>query len=156
MSRSLLCDRLVSTIICSVCSDDTIREQNCRKLGPDATLVWVSPIDIAAAIVEELESTFVGRKIRYVVSDELTGNETASILGTAIGKPDLKWAIIPSDQMQSGLEKAGLNPKIAAGLVEMYGSQQSGLLMEDYYLNKPAVMGKVKLKDFAKGFAIAF
>lgn len=123
--------------------------------GAEEKLVWVSPIDIAAAIAEELETALEGTKVRYVVSEELTGNETAGILGAIIGKPDLKWIIIPSEQMQSGLEAAGMNPNIAAGLVEMYASQQSGLLMEDYYRNKPT-FGKVKLKDFAKEFALVY
>lgn len=123
--------------------------------GAEEKLVWVSPLDIAAAIAEELETVLEGRKVRYIVSEELTGNETASILGAAIGKPDLKWIIIPSEQMQSGLEAAGMNPNIAAGLVEMYASQQSGLLMQDSYRNKPT-FGKVKLKDFAKEFALVY
>ena len=124
--------------------------------GADEKLVWVSPIDIAAAIAEEIVTPLVGRKVRYVASDELTGNETASILGAAIGKPDLKWILIPNEQMQSGLEAAGMNPQIAAGLVEMFASQHSGVLIEDYYRNKPAVMGKVKMTDFAKEFAGVF
>lgn len=124
--------------------------------GADDKVPWVSPIDIAAAIAEEIATPLVGRKIRYVASEELTCNETASILGVAIGKPDLQWIIITNEQMLSGLEAAGMNPQIAAGLVEMYGSLHSGLLAEDYYRNKPAVMGKVKLVDFAKEFAAAF
>ena len=125
--------------------------------GADDELIWVSPIDIAAAIAEELETTVpASRKVRYVVSDELTGNETASILGEAMGKPDLKWIIIANEQMQSGLEAAGMQPAVAAGLVEMYASQHNGVLTEDYYRNKPAVIGKVKLTDFAKEFAAAF
>jgi len=123
--------------------------------GADEMLVWVSPIDIAAAIVEELETQPTHRKIRYVASDELTGNETASILGKAIDKPDLKWILIPGQQWQSALEAAGMNPKIAAGLVEMFAAQNSGLLTEDYYRHKPA-LGKVKLADFAKEFAIVY
>jgi hypothetical protein len=39
----------------------------------------LSPIDIAAAIAEEIITPFVGRKVRYVASEEFTGNETASI-----------------------------------------------------------------------------
>jgi uncharacterized protein YbjT (DUF2867 family) len=123
--------------------------------GADKIIPWVSPIDIAAAIAEEIVTAFAGRKVRYVASEELTGNETASILGAAIGQPDLKWIIIPNKQMLSGLEAAGMNPQIAAGLVEMYASLHSGLLAEDYYRNKPTLMGKVKLVDFAKEFAIA-
>lgn len=124
--------------------------------GADNKIVWVSPIDIAAAIAQEIVTPLAGRKVRYVASDELTGNETASILGAAIGKPDLKWIIITNEQMQTGLEAAGMQPRIAAGMVEMYASLHSGLLLEDYYRNKPAVMGKVKLTDFAKEFAEVF
>lgn len=137
---------------------DTIKNQGfiAANYGADKIIPWVSPIDIAAAIAEELVTPFVGRKVRYVASEELTGNETASILGAAIGKPDLKWKIITNEQTLSGLESAGMNPQIAAGLVEMYASLYSGLLAEDYYRHKPTVMGKVKLKDFVKEFAAVF
>jgi len=124
--------------------------------GADDMLVWVSPIDIAAAVADELETISVSRKVVYVASDELTGNETASILGAAIGKPDLKWLLLSNEQYQSALEAAGMNPPIAAGLVEMFASQHNGKLTEDYYRNRPAVLGKVKTVDFAKEFALAF
>ena len=124
--------------------------------GAEDMIPWVSPTDIAAAIAEEIETLSVDRKVRYVASDERTGNETASVLGAAIGKPDLKWMLITNEQMQSGLEAAGMNPRIAAGLVELYAGLHSGLLSEDYYRHKPKVLGKVKLEDFAKEFAAAF
>ncbi|MEO5681601.1 MAG: NAD(P)H-binding protein [Chitinophagaceae bacterium] len=124
--------------------------------GADDKDVWVAPEDIAAAIADELELPAVERKVRYVASDELTGNEAATILGAAIGKPDLKWIIISSEQMQAGLEAAGIQPGIAAGLVEMYEGVHSGIFFEDYYRNRPAVMGKIKFSDFAKEFAAAF
>jgi len=135
----------------------TINAQNmiAANYGADAMIPWVSPIDIAAAIVEEIESLFVGRKVRYVASEELTGHETASIIGAGIEKPDLKWVLTTNEQTLNGLIAAGMNPQIASGLVEMYASLYSGLLSEDYVLNRPAVMGKVKLKDFAKEFAVA-
>ncbi len=124
--------------------------------GADDVIPWVSPIDIAAAIAEELETPTNGRKVRYVASEELTGNETAHILGEAIGKPDLKWILTTDEQTENGLVSVGMNPKIAAGLTEMYAALHSGLLAEDYNQNKPAVMGKVKLRDFAKKAAPAF
>jgi uncharacterized protein YbjT (DUF2867 family) len=124
--------------------------------GADDELVWVSPVDIAAAVAEELEATTTSRTVRYVASDELTGNETARILGAAIGKPDLKWKLIPGQQWQRGLEAAGMNSGAAAGLVEMFESQHNGALTADYYLNRPAAMGKVKMADFAREFAAAF
>jgi uncharacterized protein YbjT (DUF2867 family) len=124
--------------------------------GAEDIVPWVSPLDIAAAVVEEIETPLVGRKIRYVASEELSCNETARILGAAIGKPDLKWIVITDEQLLGGLVAAGMNPQIAAGLVEMYASLHTGLLSEDYYQNRPTVMGKVKLTDFAKEFATAF
>lgn len=124
--------------------------------GADDKIVWVSPIDIAAAIAEELETPLAGKKIRYVASDELTCSEAASILGAAIGKPDLKWIVISDQQLQSILESIGMAKQVAAGLVEMNASMHNGVFFEDYYRNKPAVMGKVKMKDFAKNFAAVF
>jgi uncharacterized protein YbjT (DUF2867 family) len=138
---------------------DMIKKENviAANYGADDVVPWVSPFDIAAAIAEELETPpLVGRKVRYVASEERSCSETAGILGAAIGKPDLKWILISGEQMQSGLEAAGMNPRIAGGLVEMYAGLHNGLLAEDYYLHRPAVMGKVKLADFAKEFAVAF
>ena len=122
--------------------------------GGDDKKPWVSPIDIAAAVAEEITTPFVGRKVRYVASEEISCNEIASILGAAIGKPDLKWIVIPDEQLLKGMIAAGMNPRIAAGLVEMNasGSTRSGKLYEDYNRNRPT-LGKVKVKDFAKEFA---
>lgn len=57
--------------------------------------------------------------------------------------------------MVSGLAAAGMNPSIAADLVEMYAGLHSGLLTEDYYHNQPT-LGKVKMTDFAKEFASVY
>jgi uncharacterized protein YbjT (DUF2867 family) len=123
--------------------------------GAEENLAWVSPMDIAAAVADELETPASRRKVRYVASDELTGHETASVLGAAIGKPELKWILVSDGERQSALEAAGLSPRMAAGLVEMFAAQHSGKLMEDYYRHKPA-LGKVKLTEFAKEFAILY
>jgi uncharacterized protein YbjT (DUF2867 family) len=124
--------------------------------GAEDKVVWVSPLDIASAIAEEITIPLVGRKVKYVASEELTCNEVASILGGVIGKPDLEWTIISNEQLQARLEKVGMNPSLAAGLVEMNASMHSGELFQDYYLNRPTTLGKTKLTEFAKEFAIAF
>lgn len=121
--------------------------------GGDTKKPWVSTIDIAAAVAEEITIRQpTSRKIRYVASEEISSNEIAHILGTAIGKPDLKWVVIPDEHLLKGMIDAGFNPEIAAGLVEMNASGQTGVLYEDYYRNRP-VPGKVKMTDFAKEFA---
>ncbi len=123
--------------------------------GASDKIVWVSPEDIAADIANEIVTPIVGRKIRYVASEELTCNEVANILGAAIGKPDLEWILISNDQMKSRLETIGMNSQLAAGLVEMQSNMHDGEFFEDYYINRPA-LGKVKLAEFAKEFAIEF
>ncbi|WP_291146515.1 NAD(P)H-binding protein [Flavobacterium sp. UBA7680] len=124
--------------------------------GADELVPWVSPNDIAEAIAEELTTPLDGKKVRYVASEELNGHETAKILGSAIGKPDLKWQFISDEEVLNGLISVGMQPKIAAGLVEMYAALYSGLLGEDYYKNKPAVLGKTKLAEYAKEFAAIY
>nr|WP_199003479.1 NmrA family NAD(P)-binding protein [Flavobacterium sp. ASV13] len=124
--------------------------------GADSMIPWVSPNDISAAIAEELTTLTDGKKIRYVASEELTGHETARILGEAIGKPDLKWVLISNEENLNSLINVGMQPKIAHGLIEMYTALCDGTLGADYAQNKPAVMGKVKLADYAKEFAAIF
>ncbi|WCT11570.1 NAD(P)H-binding protein [Mucilaginibacter jinjuensis] len=124
--------------------------------GADDKMPWVSPIDIAAAIAEELTLPLNGRKVRYVASEELTCNEIANTLGAAVGKPYLKWITIDDKQMLDALIKFKLPLSLAKDIVEMNASQRNGgILFEDYYKNKPT-LGKVKMKDFAKEFAAVY
>ena len=124
--------------------------------GADQIIPWVSPNDIAAAIAEELTTPSDGNKVRYVCSEELTGDETARILGEAIGKPDLKWVLISDQETLEGLVSIGMQPKIAEGLVEMYAALYNGTLANDYYSNRPAEMGKTKLAAYAQEFAAVY
>jgi len=123
--------------------------------GADDIIPWVSPLDIATTIAEEIVTPLAGKKISYVASEELSCNEVARILGTAIGKPDLQWILIPGEELQSRYESFGMNKALAAGLVEMQSNMHNGPFYDDYYLHKPT-LGKVKLTDFAKEFAAAF
>ena len=124
--------------------------------GGDDQMPWVSPVDIAAAVAEELTTITNGRKVRYVASEILTCNQIASIIGTAIGKPYLKWGTITDKQMLDALIKFKLPEALAKDIVEMNASQRNdGILFEDYYRHQPQ-LGKVKMKDFAKEFAAVY
>ncbi|WP_417359079.1 NAD(P)H-binding protein [Galbibacter sp.] len=132
---------------------DKIKSENVISANYGEEIIpWVSPLDIAEAVQEELTSTFANGKVRYVASEELTGEETARILGQAIDKPELQWELISDQKTKEELIFIGMNPDIAEGLTEMYAGLRSGVLTEDYFNNKPT-FGKVKLKDFAKEFA---
>ncbi|MCE7054259.1 NAD(P)H-binding protein [Algoriphagus sp. AGSA1] len=116
---------------------------------------WVSPLDIADVIAAEISTPFAGRKVRYVASEEIAYGDLIRILGKAIGNPELAWLTLTDEQMREGLITAGMNPTIAADMTEMYAAINTGLLYEDYRLNRP-LMGKVKVNDFALDFANAY
>ncbi|WP_158799093.1 NAD(P)H-binding protein [Pedobacter sp. L105] len=121
--------------------------------GAEDKMPWVSPIDIASAISEELTSPLTMRKVRYAASEELTCSQIATTIGVAIGKPYLKWVTTSDKQMLDALIKFKMPLGLANDIVEMNASMRNGgILFEDYYKNKPA-LGKVKIKDFAKEFA---
>lgn len=135
----------------------TIKTQDAivANYGGDEKEPWVSPLDIAAAIAEEIERPFQGRSIRYIASDEVSPNEVAKILGGAIGKADLKWLVISDEQSENGMIASGMNPKIAKSLAEMNASRRGGVLYQDYFRHKPA-LGKIKLTEFARDFAAIY
>lgn len=135
----------------------TIKTQGAivQNYGGDEKEPWVSPLDIASVIAGEMEKPFQSRMVRYIASDEISPKEVASILGEAIGKPDLKWLVIPDEGMLNGMIAAGMNPAVAKGLVEMNAGRRSGVLYEDYDRNKPQ-LGSIKLADFAKEFAAVY
>jgi len=116
---------------------------------------WVEPLDIAHVIAEEMEKPFEGREIRYIASDEVSPNEAAKILGEAIGKPDLKWQVIPDEQLLNGMLASGMNPQVARGFVEMNAARRGGVLYEDYNRNRPA-LESTRMKDFAKEFSVVY
>lgn len=123
--------------------------------GGEDMIAFVAPEDIADVVVEELETPSAGITIRYVASDELTCNEAAHILGTAIGKPDLQWPALPAEQVQQGMEMMGMPRDLAAMLVAMQEAQHTGEIQKKYFENRPK-LGKRKLRDFAPLFAAAY
>jgi len=120
--------------------------------GGDDRTVFVSPKDIAAAVAEELVLQPDKTTIRYVGSEEMTCNEAARIIGSAIGKPWLKWVLISDKQMLQGLKMAKLPQKLAESLVEMQATMHSGKTLENFQRSRPK-LGNVKLAEFAKEFA---
>jgi len=122
--------------------------------GASDKILLVAPADIADAVADEITQP-AGQKIRYVASDERTGNEIAQVLGAAIGKHDLKWTLISDEHMKSNMVSHGMPEILAEAMTEMFVSQHNGAMAEDFYLNRPQ-MGKIKLEDFAKEFVKAY
>lgn len=123
--------------------------------GGDDRIVFVSPKDIADAVAEELQLLPEKKTIRYIGSEEMTCNEAAQIIGTAIGKPWLRWVLLTDKEMLQGLKMAKVPEKLAQTLVEMQSVTHSGKTLENFHRANPK-MGNVKLRDFAKEFAIVY
>jgi uncharacterized protein YbjT (DUF2867 family) len=123
--------------------------------GGSEKVFLVHPRDIAAVGLEELlKLNFTGSSARYIIGDERSGQEIATVLGKSIGK-DLNWVEFTDDQQKQGLLGAGLPETHAAGYTEMGHALRTGLMQADAHKNKP-VLSSIKLEDFAKEFAVAF
>ena len=117
----------------------------------------VDQTDIAPVAIEELlKLDFSGHSYRYIASDEIGTDDIAAAVGSAIGKPDLKWVPFSDEQALDGMLQAGLPEDIASNYAEMHHAISSGKVMEDYWKHHPEKLGKTKLADFAKTFAAAY
>lgn len=125
-----------------------------QNYGGDEKEPWVSPLDIASVISEEMDMPFEGRTVRYIASDEVSPNEVAKALGEAIDMPNLRWTVISDEQFENGLLDAGFSPQAAKGVTGMNAGRRNELYA-DYNQNRPE-LGEVKLQDFAKYFASAY
>ena len=124
--------------------------------GADQPIIMVDPKDIAAAAASKIKEGFTGKSIFYIASDKRLLKEVAEELGKAIGKPELPWVAFDDVQAFDGMVGAGLPEEIAKNYVEMGRAIRSGVLWEDFDSKNTAPIGKVKLEDFAKQFAIAY
>jgi len=119
-------------------------------------LVMVHPRDIAAAAAQEIQTLFEGKSHRYVVGVESDPASAARILGAEIGKPGLAWVEFSDADTLAGMTAAGMSAAIANLYVEMGRAINNKILFEDFNLNRPNVLGKIKLSDFAHEFATVY
>ena len=68
-----------------------------------------------------------GKQTRELLGQrDLTYTEVASIIGKAIGQPDLKYVQAPDDQFRGALLQMGMSEPFAKLLLEMIASLNSG------------------------------
>ncbi len=133
----------------------TIKEQNAIITSYYASEPepWASPFDIADVAAEELTMASTGRKVRYIISDEVTSDQLVKVLAQSIGK-EIKWIAIPHDALEESYKGFGMSPQAANGFSRLNEAKNSGTLYEDLIKHRNEVSyGKVKIEDFAKVFA---
>ena len=125
--------------------------------SPTGKFPIVAPVDIAEVAASYLlNANFKGHQVHYLSSDETSTDEIASVIGKAIGKPDLKWIQFSDEQALQGMLQAGLSEEIAKNYTEMGAALQSGKMLAHYFNNRPAQLGNIKLSDFAAQFATIY
>ncbi len=125
--------------------------------GEGTRLVVADTNDIADVAAEELlHLSFEGKSVKYIVSDEKTTDEVASIFGKAIGKPDLKWLNFTDADTIGGMLQNGVPEEVAKNYAEMGAAMRSGEMVAEYNKSRAATFGKNNLETFAPVFAAAY
>lgn len=125
--------------------------------GAAANLVMVDPSDIAETAAQQIDGLkFEGKSHLYIVSSEHTGAEVASIIGNAIGKPQLPWVEFKDEDVVNGVTGTGASLDVAKNYAEMGNAIRTGIMFEDYYTSKNVAKGKISFEAFAKELAKSF
>jgi len=99
-------------------------------IRPDLKLPVIATRDIGAAAADALLSlTFRGKQTKELLGQrDITYTEVAAIIGKAIGKPDLKYAQLPDEQIRPAMVQMGMSEQVANLLLEMSTSLNSGYM----------------------------
>ena len=97
-------------------------------LRPDLKLPMIATRDIGTVAADALlKSNFQGKQTLELQGQrDLTYSEVATLIGKAIGKPDLKYVQAPDDQFRGALAQMGMSEQFARLLLEMIGALNSG------------------------------
>jgi uncharacterized protein YbjT (DUF2867 family) len=97
-------------------------------LRPDLKVAMIASCDIGKVAGDELlRLDFQGKRTRELHGQrDLDYTEVTSIIGKAIGKPDLKYIQVPDDQVRAGMVQAGMSDNLARLILEMAAAMNSG------------------------------
>jgi uncharacterized protein YbjT (DUF2867 family) len=99
-------------------------------LRPDLKLPMIATRDIGSAAADALLGLkFTGRNTRELLGQrDISMAEATSIIGRAIGRPDLDYVQLPDEQVRAALVQMGVSANVADLLVEMAAALNSGYM----------------------------
>lgn len=105
-------------------------ESAAGPLRPDLKLPMIDTRDIGAAAAEALlRLSFKGHQTRELLGQrDISYAEATSIIGKAIGKPDLKYIQLRDEQLRPALANMGMSPNFIDLLLEMAAALNSGYM----------------------------
>ncbi|HLP49989.1 MAG TPA: NAD(P)H-binding protein [Chitinophagales bacterium] len=124
----------------------------------DYKLILTHPNDIAeAAAARLLALDFKGTQVQYIASDDTNSwQQITDTLTGAINKQGVPYVQSTDEQSEQAMLQAGVPATFAEAYKTMGQALRSGEMQADYWNNKPAQTGKVKLADFAREFAAVY
>ncbi|MCK5489612.1 MAG: NmrA family NAD(P)-binding protein [Gemmatimonadetes bacterium] len=123
----------------------------------DIPLAMIATQDIGAEAARRLAALdFDGHHIKELLGPrDYTLNEVASIIGAAIGKPDLPFVTVPEEAAAGGFEQMGVHPATVATFMEMYRGFGDGRVVP-LESRSAANTTPTTLEEFAVGLAAAY
>lgn len=100
-------------------------------LRADFTMPWIATRDIGAYAANRA----IARDFSRISIQELHGQrdlsmqQAAAVIGTAIGKPNLEYKQLPVPVLEGALAQMGLPERTVALLVEMWSGANAGLIV---------------------------
>ncbi len=100
-------------------------------LRADLRVPLIATRDIGATAAEMLvKRDFAGKHARELLGQrDLDYRKAASVIGRAIGKPDLAYVQLPPQQLESVLTRLGMSANMADLLLEMGEALNSGYMV---------------------------
>jgi uncharacterized protein YbjT (DUF2867 family) len=128
---------------------------NGSPVRPEVAFAQVATADIGRKAAEKLDKLdFKGRAVlEFGGPRDISMSEATTVLGKAIGKPDLKYVQFPYEDAEKAMAGSGMPAKTAKLFVDMYRGWNEGRVVHETPLKE---RGSITLEDFARGFAAAF
>ncbi len=116
----------------------------------DIPIPMIATQDIAKVVAEKLLAlNFTGTTVLPLLgARDVSFSEAATIIGNAIGKPELQYIQFPADQAKQGMMQAGLNAAWADSYNEM--NEGMGLGVMNSETRTPEATTPTTLEEFAK------
>ena len=94
----------------------------------DLMMPMIATRDIGAAAADALAGlAFNGKQTRELLGQrDLSYSEVATIIGKAIGKPELSYLQLPDEQVRAAFTQMGMSANVADLILEMSGALNTG------------------------------
>ena len=126
-------------------------------IAESVPMSMIATQDIADYAAGELvRPTFKGQDVRHLAGPrDYSMSETASVLGAAVGKPDLKYVKGDPAQAKAGMVQNGFSQNVADLFEEMSNAMSDGRIRNSIGTDT-VIRTPTTLEQFAKVFAAAF